>query len=97
MGDSNNTYLSDFFQKAVSEVGSNTELSICNFFKKELYIPVDQRYFYCIFMTHVEVNLREKSLNGSIQFHYVMKYCKTPNVTTFSQTLLFVCFFVGIY
>ena len=34
--DSNNTYLSDFFQKAVSEVGSNAELSICNFFKKEV-------------------------------------------------------------
>ena len=30
--DSNNTYLSDFFQKAVSEVGSNVELSIWNFF-----------------------------------------------------------------
>ena len=30
--DSSNTYLSDFFQKAVSEDGSNTELSIRNFF-----------------------------------------------------------------
>ena len=29
--DSNNTYLSDFFQKAVSKVCSNAELSICNF------------------------------------------------------------------
>ena len=34
--DSNNTYLSDLFQKAVSEIGSNAELSICNFFKKGL-------------------------------------------------------------
>ena len=34
--DSNNTYLSDFFQKAVSEVGSNAELSICIFLKKEV-------------------------------------------------------------
>ena len=34
--DSSNTYLSDFFQIAVSEVGSNTELSICNFLKKDV-------------------------------------------------------------
>ena len=44
-------------------------------------------------MTHVEINIQEKSLDGFIEFRHVMKCCKKPNVATVSQTLLFVCFF----
>ena len=43
----------------------------------ERYIPVDRRYFYYIFMTHVDVNLWEKNSDGFMEFHHFMKKIDT--------------------
>ena len=42
------------------------------------YISVDRRYFYCIFMTHYDVNLCEKKSSAEVrlihaEFHHFME------------------------
>ena len=58
-----------FFKKrGIKLVGFTSKIK-----NPQKYIPVDQRYSYCIFITHVDVNVWQKISDDFTEFHHFMK------------------------